>query len=186
MLRLSVLLTVAMLACIGSSTKAAAQHELANEFRGTHFALSIDRFMGVDYTDYSPGDSQFRARILLNASEAAPSQFARFGFDVFFERFSVGLGGGFTSEGVGIAAPRVGYLFGITPELGFWLRGGMFYAKSGNEYLGFYGEGLLAWFPYRHFALTFGPTIDLAFGTRDRDPDYVSFGILQLGMTVFL
>lgn len=186
MLRLSFVLALAMFACIGSAHKASAQHELHNEFRGTHFALSVDRFMGLDYTDYSPGNSEFRGRFLLNASEAAPTQFARFGFDVFLERFSFGLAGGFTTESVAVVAPRVGYLFGLTPELGFWLRGGMFYAKADSEYIGVYAEGLLAWFPYRHVALTFGPTLDLAFGARDRDPNYLSFGLLELGMTVWL
>jgi hypothetical protein len=182
--RLMVALT--FLACALASTPALA-HERSYEFDGTHFALSIERFMGIDYVDFEgPGRADAHARILLNASEPVPTSYARFGFDVFLHRFSLGLAGGATTGDVGIIAPRVGYLIGLTPTLGLWLRVGGFYAAMpGVTYAGLTAEALLGWFPYSNIALHLGPTLDLAFA-NERNPDYVAIGIPQLGMTVFL
>ena len=186
MLRLSLVLTLLVAAWAGSSSVAAAQHERYYEFEGTHFALSIERFMGIDYTDFEgPASGDVTARLLLNASEPVPTSYARFGFDVFLHRLSLGLAGGVTSEDVAIIAPRVGYLFGLTPTLGLWLRGGAFYASAGPDYLGIYAEALLSWFPYNTLAITLGPTLDLGFAQDDDDPDYVSIGIPEVGLTAF-
>jgi len=175
------------LACSLASAPALA-HERSYEFDGTHVALSIERFMGIDFVDFEgPGGDHVDARILLNASERVPTSYARFGFDVFLHRFSIGLAGGATSGDVAVLAPRVGYLFGLTPTLGLWLRVGGFYAATGGpNWAGITAEALLGWFPYSNIALHLGPTLDLAFATEDRDPDYVSVGIPQIGMTVFL
>lgn len=177
------------LACSLASAPALA-HERAYEFDGTHFALSIERFMGIDFVDFEgPGGDNVDARIFLNASERVPTSSARFGFDVFLRRFSIGLAGGATTGDVAVLAPRVGYLFGLTPTLGLWLRVGGFYAATaGTDWAGVTGEALLGWFPYSNIALHLGPTLDLAFATGDdpRDLDYVSVGLPQIGMTVFL
>jgi hypothetical protein len=37
---------------------------------------------------------------------------------VFLHLLSFGIAGGFTSGDIGIVAPRVGYLFGLTPTIG--------------------------------------------------------------------
>jgi len=186
MLNRRTILALAMLIWGSSAGVAAAEHERDYEFRGTHLALSIERFMGVDYTDFEgPEKGSVSARFLLNASEPVPTTLGRFGFDVFIRRFSVGLAGGVTSKGVGVIAPRVGYMFGLTPTVGLWLRGGGFYADAGPKYVGVTGEVLLNWFPWSHFALHIGPTIDLAFA-NERNPDYVSFGIAEFGMTAWL
>jgi hypothetical protein len=171
----------------GGVTQKAAAHEMSYEFRGTHVALSIERFMGIDYTDFEgPGGGDVHARFLLNASEPVPTSLARFGVDVFIHRFSVGLAGGVTSDDVGIIAPRVGYLFGLTPTIGLWLRGGAFFAGVGDaKYFGFTGEALFGWFPYSRIALHLGPTIDVAFANQGH-ADYISLGIPQFGMTVWL
>lgn len=176
------------LACSLASTRALA-HERPYEFDGTHFALSIERFMGVDYVDYQDYEGPNEgasAHILLNASEQVPTSYARFGFDVFLRRFSIGLAGGFTTEDIGVIAPRVGYLFGLTPTLGLWLRVGGFYAATqGPNYAGLTAEALLGWFPYSNIALHLGPTLDYAFANGN-NPDYIAIGIPQVGMTVFL
>ena len=175
-------------ACSFASNRAFAPvvHERYYEFDGTHFALSIERLMGIDYTDFEgPGGDKVVGRFLLNASEQVPTSLARFGFDVFIGRLSLGLAGGATTEDVGVIAPRVGYLLGLTPQLGLWLRGGGFYAHAGASYLGLYAEALLGFFPFPNVAITFGPTLDLAFG-QDQRPDYVAIGIPQLGMTAWL
>lgn len=188
MFQRSMVVALTFLACAFASTPALA-HERAYEFDGTHLALSIERFTGVDYVDWSDGGPAdgASAHILLNASERVPTSFARFGFDVFIHRLSIGLAGGFTSDDVAVLAPRVGYLFGLTPTLGLWLRVGGFYAATaGPNYAGLTAEALLGWFPYSNIALTFGPTLDLAFGSGERDPDYIALGIPQIGMTVFL
>jgi hypothetical protein len=185
MLRGCFALAVVALAWGGSIQAAAAQHELPYEFQGTHVALSIERFMGVDYTDFEgPGRANLSARLFLNASEPVPTSFARFGLDVFIERFSLGLAGGVTSDDVGIIAPRVGYLFGLTPQIGLWLRAGGFYAADGPHYLGIYGEALLQYFPYHYLAFHLGPTIDVAFA-NDPNPNYVSIGLPEFGMTAW-
>jgi hypothetical protein len=185
MLRRFIVLSVLAFIWGGSISRAAAAHELPYEFRGTHIALSIERFMGMDYTDFEgPGRARLTARLLLNASEPVPTTFARFGFDVFIERFSVGLAGGVTSENVGLIAPRVGYLFGLTPTIGLWLRGGAFYASAGPNYMGVSAEALLEWFPYPLLAFHLGPTIDIAFADKP-NPNYVSLGIPECGMTAW-
>jgi hypothetical protein len=189
MLKQCIVLSVVALAWGSSVEPAAAQHERAYEFQGTHVAVSIERFMGIDYTDFEgPGGGDATARLFLNAREPVPTSFARLGVDVFIKRFSVGLAGGVaTAPGgeIGILAPRVGYLIGLTPTLGLWLRVGGFYASVPNvNYAGLYAEALFAWFPYEIFAIHFGPTLDLAFA-NDPNPDYVSIGIPELGMSVF-
>jgi hypothetical protein len=188
MLTRCITFAVVAVACIGATSLAAAQHERYYEFDDTHIAISIERFMGIDYTDYEAGDGDVSARLLLNASEPTPTNYARLGFDVFIERLSIGIAGGVTTEDVAVLAPRVGYMFGLTPNLGLWLRGGVFFATIPQEdYLGVYGEALFSWFPYPWFAFTFGPTLDVAFA--DDDPplgpgDYISLGIPEVGMTV--
>jgi hypothetical protein len=185
MLKRCILLCIVAVAWGGSVEAAAAQHELPYEFQGTHFALSIERFMGIDYVDYEgPGRADASARLFLNASEPVPTSLGRMGFDVFIKRFSVGLAGGVTSKDVGIIAPRVGYLFGLTPTIGLWLRGGAFYASAGPNYMGVYAEALLQWFPNPLLALHLGPTLDLAF-TDTPNSDYVALGIPEFGMTAW-
>jgi hypothetical protein len=181
-------LSLTIFACSIATTPAFAHvgHERSYEFDGTHVALSIERFMGIDYTDFEgPGGDKASARFLLNASEPVPTSLARFGVDVFLGRLSLGVAGGFTSGDVGIIAPRVGYLIGLTPTLGLWLRAGGFYAVAGPTYSGLTAEALLGWFPYSNIALHLGPTLDIAFADAP-NRDCVSLGLPQVGMTVFL
>jgi hypothetical protein len=149
-------------------------------------AVSIERFMGIDFTDFEgPGGSHASARLFLNASEPVPTSLARLGVDVFIERFSVGLAGGVTSDSVAILAPRVGYLIGLTPTIGLWLRAGGFYAATpAVNYAGLTAEALFAWFPYSFLAFHLGPTLDLAFAD-DPHPNYISIGIPECGMTAW-
>ena len=178
-----------VLACLLVSNVASAHagHERYYEFDGTHFALSIERFMGLDYYKYEgANEGHVAGRLLLNASEPVPTSLARFGFDVFLHRFSLGIAGGVTTSDVAVLAPRVGYIFGLTPQLGLWLRAGGFYAKWGAaEYVGLTAEAILGWFPYPNIAITFGPTFDAAFANSGH-PDYIAIGIPQFGLTAFL
>jgi hypothetical protein len=190
MLRQGLAVMIVVLAWGGSIGAAAAQHERPYEFDDTSIAISIERFMGIDYTDFEgPGGGDLSARLLLNAEEPVPTSYARFGFDVFIERLSIGLAAGvaqgISGDAVAILAPRVGYLFGLTPALGLWLRGGVFYTNYGPNYFGVTAEALFAWFPYRRLAITFGPTLDIGFAQEDPGPDYVSLGIPEVGMTVW-
>jgi hypothetical protein len=186
MLRRCILFSIAAMAWGGSIQAAAAQHEKAYEFQGTHLSVSIERFMGVEYTDFEgPGGDNVTARLFLNGSERVPTDFARFGLDVFIHRFSVGLGAGVTSEDLGIIAPRVGYLFGITPQIGIWLRAGGFYAATpGPKYLGISAEALFEWFPYEIFAIQIGPTLNVAFANGN-NLDYIAIGLPSIGMTAW-
>jgi hypothetical protein len=186
MLKHWIAVSIVVFVWAGSIQAAAAEHEKPYEFQGTHVAVSIERFMGIDYTDFEgPGHSDLSARLLLNASEPVPTSLARAGVDVFIKRFSIGLAGGVTSDNVGILAPRVGYLFGLTPTLGLWFRAGGFYAATpAVKYTGIYGEVLFAWFPYEIFAFHLGPTIDVAFANNP-NPDYISIGLPEVGMSVF-
>jgi hypothetical protein len=179
-------LSLTILAC-ALSTKPALAHEKPYEFDGTHIALSIERFMGIDYVDpEGDAEGEVDARLFLNASERVPTSYARLGFDVFLGRLSLGLAGGVTSGDTGIIAPRVGYIIGLTPTLGLWVRVGGFYAAvPGVSWAGLTAEALLGWFPYSNIALHLGPTLDAAF-TDTPNRDYVSIGIPQVGMTVFL
>jgi len=189
MLRQGLAVMIVVLAWGGSIGAAAAQHERPYEFNDTSFAISIERFMGIDYTDFEgPGGGDLSLRLLLNAAEPVPTSYARLGFDVFIERLSIGVAGGvakgISGDAIALLAPRVGYLFGLTPELGLWLRGGVFYTNDGPNYFGVTAEALLGWFPYRRLAITFGPTLDVAFAD-DPGPDYVSIGLPEVGMTVW-
>ena len=187
MLTRCITFAVVAFACMAGTNLAAAQHERHYEFDDTHIAISIERFMGIDYTDWEVRDGDVSARLLLNASEPTVTNFARLGFDVFIERLSIGLAGGVTTEDVAVLAPRVGYMFGLTPHLGLWLRGGMFFAvlpDPGPDYLGIYAEALFSWFPYPWFAFTFGPTLDLGFASEDEGEDFISLGIPEVGVTV--
>ena len=188
MLRKS-LISMATIACLwsGLALQAAAQHQRSYEFDETHVAVSIERFMGVDYTDFEgPTESTTKARVLLNADEPTPTTVARFGLDVFIERFTVGLAAGITSDENAIIAPRIGYQFGLTPTVGLWLRAGGFYAATpGPKYYGVTAEALLQWFPHPNFALHLGPTLDVAFAD-DPNPGYVALGIPEFGMTAWL
>ena len=186
MLKRCIVLSVVACVWAGSNGQAAA-HEMPYEFEDTHVALSIERFMGIDYIDVEgPGGGDATARILLNASDSYPTTSARLGFDVFVRRLSIGVAGGVTSEDTAIIAPRVGYMFGIAATVGLWLRAGGFYeATPGPNYFGLTAEALFAWFPYPVFCFTFGPTLDLAFADDDTTPNYMQLGIPEVGMTVF-
>jgi hypothetical protein len=187
MLKYCIALSVVALAWGGSVQTAAAEHQRAYEFDGTHVALSIDRFMGIDFTDYEgPGGDHVTARLFLNASEPAPTSFGRFGIDVFIRRLSLGLAAGLTSEDTAIVAPRVGYLFGLTPTIGLWLRGGAFYAAMPGDvsYAGIYGEVLFEYFPYDVVSFHLGPSIDVAFA-NDNNLDYIAIGLPTMGMTAY-
>src|SRR5690242_18059121 len=98
MLKRCVLVSVVAFVAWGTGIRSAAALESPHEpyeFEGTHFSISIERFMGLDYTDFEgPGGGKLNGRLLLNASEPVPTSFARGGFDVFIERFSLGLAGG--------------------------------------------------------------------------------------------
>jgi hypothetical protein len=187
MTRLWIALSLAVWTWGGSLEIAEAQHEMPYEFQGTRVALSLERFMGIDYTDFEgPRGSDVTGRILLNASEPVPTSLGRAGFDVFIERISIGLAGGITTEDVGIIAPRIGYLLGLSPTIGLWLRAGGFYAATrAVKYAGITGEVLFAFFPYESFAIHLGPTLDVAFAD-DPNPNYVSIGIPEVGVTIWL
>jgi len=187
MTRYWIALSLAVLTWGGSLEVAEAQHQMSYEFQGTRLALSLERFMGIDYTNFEgPGGSDVTGRVLLNASEPVPTSLGRAGFDVFIERISIGLAGGITTEDVGIIAPRIGYLIGLTPTVGLWLRVGGFYAATrGPNYAGITGDVLFAFFPFESFAIHLGPTLDVAFADG-ANRDYMSVGIPEMGVTVWL
>lgn len=186
MLKHCIVLSIAALALVVFVEPAAALHERGYEFDGTHVALSIDRFMGIDYTDFEgPGNDDVTARLFLNADERVPTSLGRFGVDVFIHRLSIGVAGGVTSEDTGILAPRVGYLLGLTPQFGLWLRAGGFYAATrGPNYAGITAEALFEYFPYDVLSFHFGPTLDVAFADGN-NLDYVAIGIPSFGMTAY-
>jgi hypothetical protein len=53
------------------------------------------------------------------------------------------------------------------------------------KYAGITGELLFAWFPYEFVAIHLGPTLDVAFAD-DPNPNYVSVGIPEMGLSVWL
>lgn len=158
---------------------------LARPQRGD-FALSIERFMGVDFTGWEgPRDSDVTARLLLNASEPVPTSLARTGFDFFLSRLSLGIGGGFTSEDLVVLAPRVGYMLGLSRSFALWLRAGFFFvARGGPDYFGFGGEALFHLFLTPSVSLHFGPTLDIGL-TDSPALDFIDVGIPQFGLSVW-
>jgi hypothetical protein len=83
-----------------------------------------------------------------------------------------------SANAVGIA-PRVGYIFGLSPLLSFWLRGGLSYYHAGTSIkdgtctdqsdttgLGVFGLDIdpqLVISPAPHFAFEVGPAVDIGF-----------------------
>ena len=115
--------------------------------------------------------------VVSQRQRTRPHSLGRFGIDIFIKRFSVGVAGGVTDKDVGILAPRIGYLFGLMPTIGLWLRGGAFYAATpGPNYVGVTAEALLQWFAYPLFAFHFGPTLDVAFADK-QNLNYVAIGM---------
>lgn len=158
-----------------------------DRFYRNDFALSIERFMGIDLTDWQePRDSEVTARILINASEpTVATSAARLGFDYFISRLSLGVAAGFTSEDVVLLAPRVGYMFGLSRTVGVWLRGGMFVSENpGPDYVGISFEAYFHWWAFPNVSLHLGPTLDFGF-TDDRGYDFVNLGIPEMGLTLW-
>ena len=153
-------------------------------------ALSAERLMGIYF--YDEGVSS--THIGLGIAPIAPSAYhlPRLGFDYFvIDNLSVGGSFGFglydpngpgSSSGALIAA-RVGYALEFSKVFGFWPRGGFGYKNFGNnsEEFAFTLEALFYAAPIEHFAITFGPLMDLGIagsGTEARNFALVSAGVL--------
>jgi len=163
-----------------------APTQAPTRFGTLRLAVSLERFMGVSWAKH--GDSEFRGRLLLNASEYVPTDSARIGIDVFIKQVSLGVAGGttFGSNSVSIIAPRAGYFLSLERDIGLWIRGGVFFADYDTGYFGVYAEGLLHWFPYENIALSLGPTFDFGSARGSHHDSFVSIGLLQFGLTAFL
>ncbi len=148
------------------------------------FAVSIERFMGLDVTNVEDGDSDATLRLFYNEAERVPTNVARGGFDYFLSQVSIGSALGFTSEDQILLAPRIGYLFPISSSFSFWLRGGFFFYNYDEvDGFGMYADGFFMWSVADQLALHFGPSFDLKLAGDGRD--YFTLGLPHVGITAW-
>jgi hypothetical protein len=153
-------------------------------------AFSAERLMGIDFYD-----EDYSATVIglgLTAPGTSPYHLTRLGVDYFvIDNLSIGGSLGFglfdpegprnTNSGA-IIAPRVGYALEFSRVFGFWPRGGFTYRNfGGDEEFAFTLEANFYAAPVEHFAVTFGPLMDLGIaGTREEAKNFslISAGIV--------
>jgi hypothetical protein len=156
--------------------------------------FSAERLMGINFYDEGrdTGDRSITSIGLgIGHQLSTPYLLPRLGVDYFvIDSLSIGgsLGfgdvdfGGNRSFSGAMIAPRVGYTIEFSKVFGFWPRGGFTYRNfGGDEEFAFTLEAMFYAAPVEHFAITFGPLMDLGIaGTRDeaRNFSIISMGIL--------
>ena len=152
-------------------------------------AFSAERLMGIDFYD-----EEFSATVIglgISRFAVSPYHLARLGVDYFvIDNLSVGGSIGFglvdpegarnTTSGAMIA-PRVGYALEFSKVFGFWPRGGFTYRNFGSdEEFAFTLEAMFYAAPVEHFAITFGPLMDL--GIAGTGQEAKSFSLISAGL----
>jgi hypothetical protein len=185
------------LACTGATIARSADAQAFGN-RGD-MAFSAERLMGVYFYDEPPGgpgpqpssSTHIGLGIAPIGASASPYLLPRLGFDYFvIDNLSIGgsLGfGDFDPEGNNNAttgamiAPRVGYALEFSKVIGFWPRGGFTYRNfGGNEEFALTLEAMFYAAPVEHFAITFGPLMDL--GIAGSGGEAKNFALLSAGL----
>ena len=156
--------------------------------------FSAERLMGINFFSEAPGPSATHIAFGMASPGASQSVYLlpRFGFD-YFVIDNLSLGGSLAfgdvdpegnnnSRSGALIAFRVGYAIEFSKVFGFWPRGGFTYHNFTNdEEFGLTIEAMFYAAPVEHFAITFGPLMDLGIaGTAGeaRNFSLISAGIL--------
>ena len=160
--------------------------------------FSAERLMGVYFFDErnapGPGPSSsthIGLGIAPLGASVSPYLLPRFGFDYFvIDNLSIGgsLGfGDFDPEGDGnsrsgaLIAFRVGYALEFSKVFGFWPRGGFTYRNfTQDEEFGLTLEAMFYAAPVEHFAIIFGPLMDL--GIAGTNGEAKNFSLISAGI----
>ena len=163
-------------------------------------AFSAERFMGVYFYDEPPGgpgpqnnssSTHIGIGIAPIGASTSPYLLPRLGVDYFvIDSLSIGgsLGfGDFDPDGANnstsgaIISPRVGYALEFSKVFGFWPRGGFTYRNFGsNEEFALTLEAMFYAAPVEHFAITFGPLMDL--GIAGTGGEAKNFALFSAGL----
>jgi len=155
-------------------------------------AISAERVMGINFYDEgAETGNQSVTFIGLGIGHRTPFPYLipRIGFDYFvIDSLSIGGALGFgdvsarngTNSGAMIA-PRVGYALEFSKVFGFWPRGGFTYRNFGsNEEFAFTLEAMFYAAPVEHWAIIFGPLMDL--GLAGSGDEAKNFSLISAGM----
>jgi len=197
MRKASSLVCALALACTGTTIARSAD---AQAFGNKHdVAFSAERLMGVYFYDEAPGgpgpqpssSTHIGLGVAPVGASVSPYLLPRLGFDYFvIDSLSIGgsLGfGDYDPEGANnstsgaIIAPRVGYALEFSKVFGFWPRGGFTYRNFGsNEEFALTLEAMFYAAPVEHFAITFGPLMDL--GIAGTGGEAKNFALFSAGL----
>jgi hypothetical protein len=168
-------------------TRPAAAQAFGNQ---GDITFSAERLMGIYFYDEGNQNSETAIGIGFQLPDRVYTQ-PRLGVDYFvIDNLSIGAALGFSdidrdhqrSYSGAIVAPRVGYALEFNKTFGFWPRGGFTYRTfGGDEEFALTLEAMFYAAPIEHFAITFGPLMDLGLaGTLDEAKNFalLSAGIL--------
>lgn len=172
------------------ATVAPSAHAQAFGNKGD-MTFSAERLMGVYFYDEGISSTHIALGISPLAGVATPYLMPRLGFDYFvIDNLSLGGSLGFgdvdpegnnNSTSGALVAFRVGYAIEFSKVFGFWPRGGFTYRNFGsNEEFALDLEANFYAAPVEHFAITFGPLMDL--GIAGTGPEAKNFALLSAGI----
>jgi hypothetical protein len=175
----------------GTLSRPAAAQAFGNQ---GDIAFSAERLMGIsfyDEGDQTGGETVTSVGLGIGHLVTTPYLLPRLGVDYFvIDSLSIGgsLGFGLVDFGQGpsrsgaMIAPRVGYALEFSKVFGFWPRGGFTYRNfASDEEFAFTLEAMFYAAPAEHFAVIFGPLMDLGIaGSADeaKNLTLISAGIV--------
>jgi hypothetical protein len=186
---------------LGLAGATLARPAAAQAFGNKHDMLfSAERLMGVYFLDESQGgpgpqnssSTHIGLGIAPNGASRSPYLLPRLGFDYFvIDNLSIGGSLGFgdydpeggDAQSGALVAPRVGYALEFSKVIGFWPRGGFTYRNFGrDEEFALTLEAMFYAAPVEHFAITFGPLMDLGIaGTAGEAKNFALFSAGLVG-----
>jgi len=155
-------------------------------------AFSAERLMGIYFYDEGGSATQ----IGLGMSPHVPSKYSlpRLGIDYFvIDDLSIGGALGFSdfdpnrgnADSGALINLRVGYALEFSKVFGFWPRGGFTYRNfGGDEEFALTLEAMFYAAPVQHFAITFGPLMDL--GIAGSGPEARNLALISAGLLGWL
>jgi len=177
---------LALGAAAGSLSRPAAAQAFGNQ---GDFAISSERLMGVYF--YDEDFTSTNIGLGIGPSPSSIYHLPRLGLDYFvIDNLSIGGSLGFVDQDIhrgptnsgALINPRVGYALEFSKVFGFWPRGGFTYRNvGGDEEFALTLEAMFYAAPVEHFAITFGPLMDLGIaGTREEAKNFalVTAGLL--------